>query len=66
MTEQEIQKAMEAALAAETDQTLPTGRCRINSGGVTSCTNGLTRRGCFNAASNVGGVADWTEGARCP
>lgn len=66
MTEQDIQKAMEEAQAAETDQSLPTGRCRITAGSVTSCTNGLTQRACYQVASNVNGVADWTQGARCP
>ena len=66
MTEQDVQKAMQEAMAAETDNALPTGRCRINAGGVTNCTGGMTQRSCYQVAQNVGGVADWTEGASCP
>ena len=66
MTEEEMRAAMEEAQAAETDEALPTGRCKINAGGVTNCTSGMTQRSCYQVAANVGGVADWTEGARCP
>lgn len=66
MTENEIRKEADDALAAETDQNLPTGRCRITVGDIKNCTGGMTQRSCYAVAANVGGVADWTEGARCP
>ena len=41
----------------------PTGACRINADGVTTCTEGMTRASCYRAAA--GGVADWQEGKNC-
>jgi len=66
MNEHDVKAAMDEAVSAETDQALPTGRCRINAGGVTNCTGGMTQRSCYAVAANVGGVADWTQGASCP
>jgi hypothetical protein len=61
-----LENEMTEAKAAETDQALPTGRCRITAGPITNCTAGMTQRSCYQVATNVGGVADWTQGAQCP
>jgi hypothetical protein len=66
MNEIELSEALLEGKAAETDQTLPTGRCRISVGTIKNCTSGMTERSCYQVATNVGGVADWTQGARCP
>lgn len=66
MTDQEIEAVANEEKAAETDQSLPTGRCRIAAGSVQSRTDGLTQRSCYAVAARVGGVADWAQGARCP
>lgn len=66
MEEKRLQDAMLEAKDAEADESLPTGRCRITVASINQCTNGMTQRACYQVASNVGGVADWTEGARCP
>lgn len=62
----DVARLAAAEIAAETDNRLPTGRCIITVGTITNCTSGMTQRSCYQVAANVGGVADWTEGARCP
>ena len=66
MTEQEFKAAAEEAMAEETDQALPTGRCRITVGSIKHCQGGMTQRSCYAVAAKLGGVADWTQGASCP
>jgi hypothetical protein len=43
----------------------PTGACYISSGAGNDCFSGMTQQGCYNAASKVGGTADWREGQSC-
>lgn len=43
----------------------PIGACYISSGAGNNCSPGMTQAGCYRAASNVGGVADWREGKSC-
>lgn len=42
-----------------------TGACYISSGAGNSCFSGLTEQGCYKAAANVGGTADWQESKKC-
>lgn len=57
---QTASKTMDSANAGK-----PTGACYISSGAGNSCFSGMTQQGCYKAASNVGGVADWQEGKSC-
>lgn len=67
MTKEEMDRVLEEAKAAETDNALPTGRCRIDCGfGVKTCVSGMTERSCAKVATDKGCSYDWTEGASCP